>query len=423
MVSSLLICLSCKINKDVGIFSTFADLRIFPQRSCKPLLRLAPPASIQPANLISPELSVIPFEVDENASFPIIRAKKDRAADLSYYQACMKHDIRCKTGFLINAPHIVPIEYPGTYYFRAYSCIWRDRAHQKTGSLNLVLENLSKQKLYCSKPSEPIAYTFKKKPANTQILKMVQEYELARNKFHKALIDFRHILKAYQDHAKSPPISLLSQIMSVLYLRDNLHSIVGNEYFNHSIYFTYRLTHRYNHLASSLPISANMIRNCASNNILNHMQEKEIPKDPYSYQGYDADELDNLSSISALTSEKLSLMSEATALAILASGGAAATTKESLRTIQYQVLNNHFTNYSQTPEQSPILFGVGVAFTTTTAMEIQRLKKNTISLSDNQEEIEFYQKLNKWAEEFISVRHDYLKLKKDLHIQRLTINE
>lgn len=406
----------------MGIFGSFADLRIFPQKSCKPLLNLAPPASIQPSNLSPPQLRVVPFEFTEDSSFPIIKAKKDRTADITYYQACMEHDIRCKTGFLINAPHIVAMEFPGTYYFQAHSCIWRDRAHQKTGSLNLVLEDLSKQKLYCSKSSAPISYTFQMKPGDSKILKTIQDYEFSRNKFHKALINFRIILQNYQEHAKSPPLSLLSQIMNVLYLRDNLHSIVGNEYFNHSIYFTYRLTHRYKHLASSLPISANMIRDCASSNILNHMQEKKVPADPYSYQGYEISGLDNTSSLSTLTGEKLSLMSEATALAILASGGAATTSEEIFRTIQYQVLNNHFSNYSQNPEQSPILFGVGVAFTTTTAMEIQRLKRNAVFIDGKQEEIELYRKLNSWAEDFISIRKEYLKLKKTLHIESITID-
>ena len=386
-------------------------------------MNLAPAASIEPANLNPPQLRVVTFEVDEQSSFPIIKAQKDRAADITFYQACMEHDIRCKKGFLIHAPHIVAVEHPGTYYFQAYSCIWRDRAHQKTGSHTLTLEALSEEKLYCSRPSDPVSFTFQKRPNDSSIMEKVKEYEQARNKFHRSLIEFRMILKDYQDHASSPPLSLLNQVLNVLYLRDNLHSIVGNEFFNHSIYFTYRLPHRYNHLAASLPISANMIRNCASNNILNHMQAKSIPEDPYSYGGVDLDEINNTGpTLTPLTSEKLSLMSEATALAMLSSGGATTATKESFKTIQYQVLNYHFSNYAQTPEQSPILFGVGVAFTTTTAMEIQRFKKNTLRLDGKQEEIDFYHKLNNWAEGFISIRYDYLRLKKDLHIDQMVID-
>ena len=153
------------------------------------------------------------------------------------------------------------------------------------------------------------------------------------------------------------------------------------------------------------------------------MQARTIPDDPYDYQNLNLDIAEDTSAAStSLTGEKLSLMSEATALAMLASGGATSATKENFKTLQYQVLNYHFSNYAQSPEQSPILFGVGVAFTTTTAMEIQRQKKDAATLAGNLEEVNFYQELYTWAESFISIRHEYLRLKKELHVDQMVIN-
>lgn len=409
----------------MDILDTIADLKIFPERSCKPLLKIAPPTSIEPANLSPPSLKVVAFEVDEQTRFPIVKASKVQAADITVYQACMEQDIRCMKGFLINSPHIVALDYPGTYYFQAYSCIWRDRAHQKTGSFSLTLEDISEHKLYCSRPSENVTFNLNRKTLDSSaILAKVKAYDQVRSKFHKSLLEFRDILQDYQEHAENPPLGLLNQILKVLYLRDNIHSVVGTDFFNHSIFLTYRLAHRYQHLADSLPISANMIRNCASNSVLTHMQSKPIPEDPYSYRGNEINELDSSmpASLSPLTAEKLSLMSEATVLAMLSAGGATTATKETFKTIQYQVLNHHFAKYSQTPEQSPIHFGVGVAFTTTTAMEIQKAKNNATAISVHRKEIELYERLNKWSEDFISLRYDYLSLKKQLHIDQIIIN-
>ena len=406
----------CKVDRELTFLGTLNELVIVPEKDedCAPLLDLIPAHSVQPSQLSIPLVSIKNYFVSEDSKLPYITVHKDENSDLSYISACIAEDIRCHKSYVFHSPHVLNLSHSGKYEITAHSCVWSDIAHQKRDGKRIILEDLNDTEIFCSLASSPYYFDYQKKEKSITYQSTLRHFDNLRNHLHNKIIEFRNILTQYQHSISKPPEHLFNQLLNTLALRASIHTIVEDDFFNHSIAFSFRLLSRYNRDSKAHHVLTDTIEACASTKVISHMRTLPIPLDPYFETNDHLSGKDSASLNYKLRS--LHTKSRATALAVLAVGGLSRLHSTTKKPISFSEINYHLNRNPFASENDPIRFGVGIAYVVSTALEL--LGKEGNGAPSSQAEVEFYNRLTDWAEDFIEIREEFLKIRHKLRLDR-----
>lgn len=419
LVFSLLIA-QCNQNSSLKELVDFSAIK---SNNCENNFKVIPPNSLDPSTLSPPKLFLSTALLRNGESLPILQAERDPLADLVFYEICAADGITCRQGLLFNHQKIEFMRSMKKIRFMARSCVWGDRSHKKS------LENRFKSPikphkyLYCS-PKQSIEDYAQGNEISAETRRDIRDLQEARSQFHTKIYQFYDVLSSYKFKSLSPLPQIIEQINRIEFLRDNIHSLILSNIFNHNLYFSfiYLLKQKAN-----TPGKKSVFKKieCSFGEKVEKMQGLP-PSNPFYVGQRREDTWRQIAKMDPITYEEILIKS--TAFAVLAIGEISYSSKiskeyyEQFRNgIAYIKLNKLLNSGVYSPVNShlgpPIFFGIGLSSEIETFRTVERTYQDKYrDFSLLEDELEFYESLLSWAKDFYLLRQKYLDLRKKFEI-------